>query len=58
MAVSQCEARFEEVRMDFKLLMVFVDQDRTDTVLTAAREAGATGATIINNAQGQGSSRS
>lgn len=40
--------------MDFKLLMVFVDQDRTDTVLTAAREAGATGATIINNAQGQG----
>lgn len=40
--------------MNFKLLMVFVDQDRTDKVLTAAREAGATGATIINNAQGQG----
>jgi len=40
--------------MDFKLLMVFVDQDKTDTVLDAAREAGATGATIINNAQGQG----
>lgn len=40
--------------MDFKLLMVFVDQDRTDKVLDAARKAGATGATIINNAQGQG----
>ncbi|MGJ7458718.1 P-II family nitrogen regulator [Halomonas sp. MA07-2] len=40
--------------MDFKLLMVFVDQDRTDEVLDAARAAGATGATIINNAQGQG----
>jgi hypothetical protein len=40
--------------MDFKLLMVFVDQDRTNTVLDAARKAGATGATIINNAQGQG----
>jgi len=40
--------------MDFKLLMVFVDQDHTDKVLDAAREAGATGATIINNAQGQG----
>ncbi len=40
--------------MDFKLLMVFVDQDRTDRVLDAARHAGATGATIINNAQGQG----
>lgn len=40
--------------MQFKLIMVFVDQNRTDTVLDAARDAGATGATIINNAQGQG----
>ncbi|MCC5882438.1 MAG: P-II family nitrogen regulator [Halomonas sp.] len=40
--------------MDFKLLMVFVDQDMTEAVLDASREAGATGATIINNAQGQG----
>ncbi|MCA1773991.1 MAG: P-II family nitrogen regulator [Halomonas sp.] len=43
--------------MDFKLLMVFVDQDKTDKVLDAARAAGATGATgatIINNAQGRG----
>ncbi len=40
--------------MNFKLLMVFVDQDKTEAVLSASREAGATGATIINNAQGQG----
>src|SRR5690554_2541956 len=40
--------------MDFKLLMVFVDQDKIDKVLDAARDDGATGATIINNAQGQG----
>lgn|SRR5690554_3228539 len=40
--------------MKFKLIMVFVDQERTDDVLDAARAVGATGATIINNAQGQG----
>lgn len=40
--------------MHFKLLMVFVDDDKTDKVLDAAREAGATGATIITNARGQG----
>ena len=40
--------------MEFKLILVFVDEDHSDQVLDAAREAGATGATIINNAQGQG----
>lgn len=40
--------------MDFKLIMAFVDQQNTDKVLDAARDAGATGATIINNAQGRG----
>lgn len=40
--------------MKFKLLMVFVDEDKTDKVLDASREAGATGATIITNARGQG----
>lgn len=40
--------------MKFKLIMVFVDQERTDDVLDAACAAGATGATIINNARGQG----
>lgn len=40
--------------MEFKLLMAFVDEDKTDKVLDASREAGATGATIITNARGQG----
>jgi len=40
--------------MHFKLLIAFVDDDRSDAVLDAAREAGATGATIINNARGEG----
>lgn len=40
--------------MEFKLILVFVDDERSDQALDAAREAGATGATIINNARGQG----
>lgn len=40
--------------MHFKLLVVFVDDRKTDQVMSAAREAGATGATIINNARGEG----
>ena len=40
--------------MDFKLLMAFVDEDKTDKVLDASRAAGATGATIVTNARGQG----
>lgn len=40
--------------MDFKLIMVFVDEDKTDKVLDSSRQAGATGATIITNARGQG----
>jgi nitrogen regulatory protein PII len=40
--------------MSFKLMMVFVDEDKTDQVLDASRAAGATGATIITNARGQG----
>lgn len=40
--------------MHFKLLLVFVNDDKTDSVMKAAREAGATGATIINNARGEG----
>lgn len=41
----------------FKLVMVFVDDEKTDRVLKAARGAGATGATIIKNARGQGLER-
>ncbi|MEO1888563.1 MAG: P-II family nitrogen regulator [Cycloclasticus sp.] len=40
--------------MHFKLILVFVDVNKTDTVLEAARRIGATGATIINNARGEG----
>jgi nitrogen regulatory protein PII len=40
--------------MHFKLIVVFVEDSKTDKVLEAAREVGATGATIINNARGEG----
>lgn len=40
--------------MHFKLLIAFVDDDKTTKVLKAARNAGATGATVINNARGEG----
>jgi nitrogen regulatory protein PII len=40
--------------MRFKLILTFVEDSRTDKVLDAARNAGATGATVINNARGEG----
>ena len=40
--------------MRFKLILAFVEESKTDIVLDAARDAGATGATVINNARGQG----
>lgn len=40
--------------MRFKLLIAFVDDTKTDAVMQAARNAGATGATVINNARGEG----
>jgi hypothetical protein len=40
--------------MHFKLLVAFVEDDRTEAVLKSARDAGATGATVINNARGEG----
>lgn len=40
--------------MHFKLIIAFCDDDRTDDVMQAARAAGATGATIIPNARGEG----
>ncbi|PMH46865.1 transcriptional regulator [Vibrio sp. 10N.286.49.B3] len=40
--------------MRFKLILAFVEDAKTDAVLDAAREAGATGATVITNARGQG----
>jgi nitrogen regulatory protein PII len=40
--------------MHFKMIIAFVEDSKTDAVLDAAREKGATGATIINNARGEG----
>lgn len=44
--------------MHFKLLLVFVEDSKTDQVMKAARDAGATGATVINNARGEGVNKS
>ena len=44
--------------MHFKLIITFVQDNRTDAVMDAAREAGATGATVINNARGEGLEKS
>ncbi|MBT3346967.1 MAG: P-II family nitrogen regulator [Thiotrichales bacterium] len=40
--------------MHFKLLIALIEEDKTDEVLHAARKAGATGATVINHARGEG----
>ncbi len=40
--------------MHFKLLIALVEDEKTDKVLDAAREAGATGATVISQARGEG----
>jgi hypothetical protein len=40
--------------MDFKLIVAFVEDHKTDAIMLAAREAGATGCTVINNARGEG----
>jgi nitrogen regulatory protein PII len=38
----------------FKLIIAFVEANKTDAVLEAARQAGATGSTVIDNAHGEG----
>lgn len=40
--------------MHFKLIIALVEDDKTHAVLKAAREAGATGATVIGQARGEG----
>ncbi len=40
--------------MKFKLIITVVSNDRTDTVIERAREMGATGATVITSARGEG----
>lgn len=40
--------------MHFKLIVAFVEDNKTDAIMEAAREAGATGCTVINQARGEG----
>lgn len=40
--------------MHFKLIISLIEEEKTDAVMDAAREAGATGATVINHARGEG----
>lgn len=40
--------------MHFKLIVVFVDDDKTELVLKTARRHGAKGATVITSARGEG----
>jgi len=44
--------------MHFKLLIALVEDNMTEPVLEAAREAGATGSTVINQARGEGVEKS
>jgi len=40
--------------MRFKLILVMVEDKRTGDILDAAREAGVTGCTVLNQARGEG----
>ncbi|MBT4769488.1 MAG: P-II family nitrogen regulator [Rhodospirillaceae bacterium] len=40
--------------MKFKLIMALVEDSHTENVIEAAREAGATGATVVTSARGEG----
>ncbi|MFQ5939109.1 MAG: P-II family nitrogen regulator [Alphaproteobacteria bacterium] len=40
--------------MKFKLIMAFVESEETEDIVKAAREAGATGCTVITRARGEG----
>ena len=40
--------------MRFKLIIAFFEDSKTEDIIDAAREAGATGCTVINHARGEG----
>lgn len=44
--------------MHFKLIIALVEDDKTSAVMAAAREEGATGATVISHARGEGLEKS
>ena len=43
--------------MHFKLIIVLIENVKTEAVLAAAREAGATGSTVVKQARGEGIER-
>ncbi len=44
--------------MHFKLIVVFVEDEKTNAIVKAARAAGATGCTVIDSARGEGAKAS
>jgi len=40
--------------MHFKLIIIMAEDQRTRSIIDAAREAGATGCTVLNQARGEG----
>ncbi|MDT8408127.1 MAG: P-II family nitrogen regulator [Wenzhouxiangellaceae bacterium] len=44
--------------MHFKLIVAFVEDERTEKLMDTARQAGATGATVVNQARGEGLKKS
>ena len=40
--------------MKFKLIVIMVEDERTNAIIDAAREAGATGCTVLNQPRGEG----
>jgi nitrogen regulatory protein PII len=44
--------------MRFKLIIAVVEEEKTDLVLDTARKNGAKGATVVNNARGEGRKQS
>ena len=58
MTTSVSGADRENNDMHFKLIIAFVEDSKTDKVIEAARNTGATGATVINSARGEGVNKS
>lgn len=58
MIASVTGADRENNDMHFKLIIAFVEDSKTDKVIDAARDSGATGATVINSARGEGVKKS
>ena len=44
--------------MHFKLIITLIEDNKTTDVVEAARQAGATGSTVVNQARGEGISKS